>query len=59
MAVAIGDDPKDIMAAKAARVYAIGVLWGASNHQALVSSRPDLICETVGELREALLDWFL
>ena len=57
-AVAVGDDPKDIQAAKAAGVFAIGVAWGCQSRVALQATRPDVLCDTVDELRRLLLKRF-
>lgn len=57
-AVAVGDDPRDVAAARTAGVYSIGVLWGAANPQALLRSQPDRVCETVDDLRRSLLARF-
>src|SRR5262245_37451822 len=35
-AVSIGDDPKDIVASKAAGVFCVGALWGAPDRKALI-----------------------
>jgi HAD superfamily hydrolase (TIGR01549 family) len=56
-ALSIGDDAKDIMASKAARVKSVGAIWGCQNRIALVDSRPDFLCETVKDLHGLLLDW--
>jgi HAD superfamily hydrolase (TIGR01509 family) len=50
-AISVGDDWKDIAASKAAAVYAVGALWGALDRATLIQSKPDALCETVGELR--------
>jgi HAD superfamily hydrolase (TIGR01549 family) len=54
-AISVGDDPKDIAAAKAAHVYSIGALWGTLDRQSLINSNPDVLCETVEELRRTIL----
>ncbi|BAY14187.1 HAD family hydrolase [Calothrix sp. NIES-2098] len=54
-AVAIGDAAKDIQAAKAAGVLSIGTLWGSLEKDLLKASKPDIVCETVTDLREILL----
>lgn len=53
-AVAVGDDPRDTAAARAAGVYSIGALWGAIDRDALIKSGPDSLCESVSELREVI-----
>lgn len=57
-AVAVGDAAKDTFAARAAQVISIGALWGTDNQQELLDSRPDVICHTVTELRDILLEKF-
>ena len=53
-AISVGDDAKDTAAAKAARLYAVGALWGALNKEALIKSGPDALCNNIGELRELI-----
>ncbi len=50
-AVAIGDDPKDIISANNAGLCSIAALWGCENPDLLKKSNPDYICENVIELR--------
>jgi HAD superfamily hydrolase (TIGR01549 family) len=57
-AISVGDDPKDTAAAKAARVYSVGALWGALDKDALVNSGPDALCQTVGELKKLIFSRF-
>lgn len=57
-AVSVGDDPNDVIASKAAGVYAVGALWGAPNRRALVASGPDALCESVADLRELVFRRF-
>jgi len=47
---AIGDDPKDIIAAKAANIYSVGALWGSINKQCLIDAEPDVLFESVTSL---------
>jgi phosphoglycolate phosphatase-like HAD superfamily hydrolase len=53
--VAVGDDPKDVVAAKAAGVLAVGVTWGTVDKAALLAAKPDFVCPDVASLREFLL----
>lgn len=39
---AIGDDPKDIIASKAAGLYAVAALWGSLDKESLKSAKPDI-----------------
>jgi phosphoglycolate phosphatase-like HAD superfamily hydrolase len=34
---------------------AVGVTWGAGTREALAAAEPDVVVDTVAELREALL----
>lgn len=53
-AAMIGDSAADVLAGKAAGISTIGVLWGSPDHDALLAAGPDIVCRTVGELREAV-----
>jgi HAD superfamily hydrolase (TIGR01509 family) len=53
--IAVGDDARDIVAAKRAGVIAAGALWGCSDRQALIAAQPHFLAETVADLREFLL----
>lgn len=53
--VYVGDATSDGMAAKAAGMAAIGVVWGASSEESLRASHTfDYICRTVEELRNVV-----
>ena len=54
-AVYVGDATVDVIAARNAGMAAIAVTWGAGQRAELVETSPDLICDTVDELRTALL----
>jgi HAD superfamily hydrolase (TIGR01509 family) len=54
-AIMVGDSPDDIQAAKAAKVYSIGALWGSLTPELLIAANPDRSCQTVRELHEFLL----
>lgn len=45
----VGDTPSDIKAGRAAGVVTIGVLWGTPDRQAVLDSRPDIVCESPTE----------
>ena len=51
---AIGDGSKDIIAAKAAGIYAGAALWGSLDKEALLKSNPDQSFETTTELYEVI-----
>lgn len=56
-AVSVGDHPNDIVASKAAGVYAVAATWGAADKRALLAAQPDAVCSTVRELRDLLAEW--
>jgi pyrophosphatase PpaX len=51
----VGDAVVDVRAAQNAGMAAVGVTWGAGTREALVGARPDVVADTVDELRAALL----
>jgi HAD superfamily hydrolase (TIGR01549 family) len=51
---AIGDDSRDIIAARAAGMYSVGALWGSVNRQSLASAKPDILFESVASLSKAI-----
>lgn len=53
-AAMIGDSAADVIAGKGAGVATIGVLWGVPDHSDLLAAGPDVVCETVKELRTAV-----
>jgi HAD superfamily hydrolase (TIGR01662 family) len=53
-AIAVGDDPKDIQAAKAAGVMAVAATWGCLNRESLLAANPDVVCKSISELREII-----
>jgi HAD superfamily hydrolase (TIGR01509 family) len=54
-AIMVGDSPDDINAAKAAKVYSIGALWGSQTPELLIAANPERTFQTVRELHEFLL----
>ena len=54
--VAIGDDSKDIIAAKRAGIISIGCTWGSKNINSLRESNPDYIVEDTVEIRQVLTE---
>lgn len=52
----IGDSPEDVMMAKAAGVYVIGITGPYPNREALRASRPDHVAESVLDAVRRLLD---
>ncbi len=55
-AISVGDDPIDTAAARSAGVFSVGALWGALDREALIASKPDVVCETVIELRKFIFE---
>lgn len=53
-AAMIGDSAADVIAGKRAGVATIGVLWGVPDHSDLLAAGPDVLCETVTDLRTAV-----
>lgn len=53
--VYVGDAAVDVVAARNAGVASIAVTWGAGTRADIEASRPDRVCDTVEELRAALL----
>jgi pyrophosphatase PpaX len=51
----VGDAAVDMHAARNAGMAAVGVTWGAGTREALAAAEPDVVVDTVAELREALL----
>lgn len=54
---ALGDDIKDIQAARSAGMMSIGALWGVADKYRVVESAPDAYFETVAEARSYLLKY--
>ena len=54
-AVYVGDAVVDVQAARNAGMAAVGVTWGAGTRDAVVGAEPDVVADTVDELRTALL----
>ena len=54
-AVYVGDAVVDVQAARAAGMAAIGVTWGAGSRSDVVAAGPDVVADTVDDLRTALL----
>ncbi len=54
-AVYVGDAVVDVRAARAAGMAAVAVTWGAGARADVVAARPDVVADTVDDLRAALL----
>ena len=54
--IMIGDDVKDIEAAKRAEVKSIAVSWGSSSKIVLSKANPDFLVYSIEELREQILN---
>ncbi len=50
----VGDSAADILAGRGAGLTTIAVTWGVPDHDELIAVKPDLICDTVRQLVEAL-----
>lgn len=53
--VYVGDAAVDILAAHNAGIPAVAVTWGAGTREAITAANPLVMCDTVDELRAALL----
>jgi len=53
--VYVGDAVVDVQAARRAGMAAVAVTWGAGARTDVVASGPDVVADTVDELRDALL----
>jgi len=51
----VGDSPEDVVMAKAAGAFAIGIPGGFPNRAALVASCPDVLAPNLDEALRALL----
>ena len=54
-AVYVGDAVVDVQAARRAGMAAVGVTWAAGARSDVVAARPDVVADTVDDLRAALL----
>jgi pyrophosphatase PpaX len=54
-AVYVGDAVVDVQAARRAGMAAVAVTWGAGTRDDVVAAEPDVVADTVEELRSALL----
>ena len=50
----VGDSAADIHAGRESGLYTIGVTWGVPEHDDLRAAHPDVMCDTVAELRTEL-----
>lgn len=53
----VGDEVRDVLAAKRARVDSLAVSWGLQDAQVLLRARPTMLASSVDEARELLLAW--
>ena len=51
---AVGDNPKDIFAAKKSGMYAVAALWGSLDKESLKKTKPDAMFETVPSLYKSI-----
>lgn len=54
---AVGDDSKDIIAAKASGMYAVAAFWGSLDKESLKRTKPDAIFETVALFYKAVCNY--
>ncbi|MGC4042247.1 MAG: HAD-IA family hydrolase [Armatimonas sp.] len=54
-AISVGDNPNDIIASKAAGVFAVAATWGAPDKDALLQADPDAVAESPIVLRDLLI----
>ncbi len=54
--VYVGDEPRDVASCKKAGIRVIGVTWGLGGPEMMQGSKPDLLVNTVAELRAALIN---
>jgi len=54
---AVGDDSKDIIAAKASGMYAVAALWGSLDKESLKRTKPDAIFETVTSFYKTICNY--
>jgi HAD superfamily hydrolase (TIGR01509 family) len=58
VAVYVGDSAADVYAGRSAGLKTIAITWGSPDHDELMASNPDIVCQTVSELAGALgIDW--
>jgi pyrophosphatase PpaX len=55
----VGDLPSDIVSAREAGLVAVGVAWGYGDTVALRQAGAERVCETTGELADALEEYVL
>lgn len=51
----VGDEVRDMEAAKRARIKAVAVTWGYNSHEGLMLAKPDYICNNAAELDRIFL----
>ena len=54
-AISVGDSASDVIASKRAGICSVAALWGALDHTELLLAKPDIVCESVADLRKILL----
>ncbi|MDB4882844.1 MAG: HAD-superfamily hydrolase, subfamily variant 1 [Gemmatimonadetes bacterium] len=53
-ALFVGDSPHDVQSGRAAKVYTVGVTWGAFRREEMDASGADVVIDRVSELREVV-----
>ena len=52
----IGDSKTDVLTARNAKLDCIGVTWGFGDREEMIALQPDVLCDTMAELEQAILD---
>ncbi len=55
--VYVGDEVRDVMAAKQAGVPCIAVAWGYNSHSLLADSGPTFVVNTPAQLQKEVIEW--
>ena len=53
-ALFVGDSPHDVQSGRAAKVYTVGVTWGAFSRVEMEASGADVVIDRVGDLRDVV-----
>jgi HAD superfamily hydrolase (TIGR01549 family) len=53
--VYVGDEPRDIVASRKARIRSIAVTWGLGGHEAFEKTKPDILVSTPDELLNKII----
>jgi pyrophosphatase PpaX len=53
-ALFVGDSPHDVQSGRAARVYTVGVTWGAFRREEMIASGADVVIDRISELPDVV-----